>query len=103
MGEVAFIVFSASEVLLFRERDRMLRGSRKDRRTSGDNVVVRIPDVDRGRRDHRTVMAVVLSSDRLGTAHGVLKQLFVRSMFEVCSSNGFLDSGNVPRKTGRFP
>ncbi len=69
--------------------------------SSGDNVVVRIPDVDRGRGDHRTVMAVVLSSDergyRLGTSHGVLKQLFVRSMFEVCSSNGFLDSENVPK------
>ncbi len=54
-----------------------------------------------GGGDNRTVMAVVLSLDersyRLGTAHGALKQLFVRSMFEMCSSNGFLDSENVPK------
>ena len=46
---------------------------------AGDNVRIRIPDVDRGRSDSRSILAVVMNikgtSYKLGTEHGVLKQL----------------------------
>ena len=50
-----------------------------------DNVRVRIPDVDRGRVDPRSVLAVAIDvADgfyNLGTDHGVLKHLYSRSEF----------------------
>ncbi|KAF2905985.1 hypothetical protein ILUMI_00193 [Ignelater luminosus] len=45
----------------------------------GDNVCIRIPDVDRGRGDPRSVFAVVTNVEgafyKLGIEHGVFKQL----------------------------
>ena len=55
----------------------------------GDNVLVPIPDVDRGRTDPRNLIAVVLDVVdekfyKLGTTEGTLKQLFTRSQFSKC-------------------
>lgn len=53
----------------------------------GDNVRISIPDVDRGRGDPRSVLAVVMNIEgsfyKLGTEHGVLKQLYSRSEFSI--------------------
>ena len=53
----------------------------------GDNVHVRVPDVDRGRGDPRSVIAVVMDVEgafyKLGTKHCVLKQLYSRSEFSI--------------------
>ncbi|XP_016665010.1 uncharacterized protein LOC107885831, partial [Acyrthosiphon pisum] len=52
-------------------------------------VRVPVPEVDKGRLDARSILAIVLevTSDgfyRLGTRDGVLKQLYARSQFTVC-------------------
>ncbi len=67
----------------------------------GDNVVVKVPSVDQGRGDFRSVMAVVIEVDkdrgcRLGTETGVFKNLFQRSMFGILSNNDFLKIEEVP-------
>nr|XP_042912061.1 uncharacterized protein LOC122272429 [Parasteatoda tepidariorum] len=53
----------------------------------GDNVRIRIPDVDRGCGDPRSVLAVVMNVEdgfyKLGTEHGVLKHLYSRSEFSI--------------------
>ncbi len=53
----------------------------------GDNVRIRFPDVDRGHGDPRSVIAVVMSVEggfyKLGTEHGVLKQLYARNEFSI--------------------
>ncbi len=52
-----------------------------------DNVRIHIPDVDRGRREPRSVIAVVMCVEGafyyLGTEHGVLNQLYARSEFSI--------------------
>ncbi|KFD63443.1 hypothetical protein M514_24369 [Trichuris suis] len=55
----------------------------------GATVRVPVPDVDRGRGDARNLLAVVMSVRengfyRLGTAQGVLNQLYARSGFTPC-------------------
>ena len=51
----------------------------------GDNVHVRIPDVDRGQGDPRSVLAVVINVNdgfyKLGKEHGVLKKWYSRREF----------------------
>lgn len=53
----------------------------------GQNVLVKIPDVDRGRLAPRNVLAVVLSEKedlyQLGTSTGVLEKLYARNEFQV--------------------
>ncbi|KAK4880961.1 hypothetical protein RN001_004280 [Aquatica leii] len=53
----------------------------------GDNVRIRILDVDRGRGDPQTVLVVVMNVEggfyKLGTENGVLKQLYFRSEFTI--------------------
>ncbi len=66
----------------------------------GDNVTVPVSELDRGRADHRNIMTVIVSVDdrgyRLGTKSGVLKTLYLRSMFQLCTDNGFLSLEEVP-------
>lgn len=56
--------------------------------TVGQTVMVPIPEVDRGRADHRNIKAVVLSIEdgfyKLGTSHGKLSQLYARNQFSPC-------------------
>ncbi|XP_060859794.1 KRAB-A domain-containing protein 2-like [Metopolophium dirhodum] len=58
----------------------------------GSTVRIKIPDVDRGKGDPRSIIAVVLKLTddgfyQLGCNDGVLKQLYSRSQFTVCSEN----------------
>jgi hypothetical protein len=55
----------------------------------GSTVRVNVPDVDRGRGDPRSVLAIVLNVTehnfyKLGTRNGVIKQLYARSQFSLC-------------------
>lgn len=66
----------------------------------GKTVCLRIPDVDRSKSDLRNVLAYVLEVTeddfyRLGTRHGVLKQLFARSEFAECEED-FLSREEIP-------
>jgi len=66
----------------------------------GDTVRVPIPQVDRGKTDARNVLACVLEVTpdgffKLGTRQGTLKQLYVRSQFQLCHEQ-FLKLENVP-------
>lgn len=69
--------------------------------TIGQNVVIRIPDVDRGRADLRNIMAVVIEEKdgfyTLGTKYGRLNRLYVRNQFEICASI-FVTVEEVPEK-----
>lgn len=49
----------------------------------GDNVCISIPDVDEGRSDPRSVVAIVVDGSfyKKRTEHDVLKQLYSRSVF----------------------
>lgn len=66
----------------------------------GQNVVVKVPDVDRGRLAPRSVLAVVLSVNdsslyKLGTKEGVLERLYSRNEFNFADSN-FINASDVP-------
>ncbi|XP_044741928.1 uncharacterized protein LOC123302899 [Chrysoperla carnea] len=55
----------------------------------GMTVRVKIPDVDRGRGDARSILAIILSKNsddffQLGTHSGTMKGLYSRSQFSVC-------------------
>lgn len=58
----------------------------------GSTVRVPVPDVDRGRGDARSVLAVVLEATedgfyRLGTKQGVISKYYSRSEFSTCPAN----------------
>lgn len=66
----------------------------------GQNVVVKVPDVDRGRLAPRSVLAVVLSVNgsglyKLGTKEGALERLYSRNEFAFADSN-FMKPSDVP-------
>ncbi|KAL4122644.1 hypothetical protein QTP88_014934 [Uroleucon formosanum] len=56
----------------------------------GCNVRVKIPDVDRSKCDPQSIIAIVLEKTtdgfyRLGSKYGILKQLYTRSQFNLCT------------------
>ncbi|KAF2903389.1 hypothetical protein ILUMI_02798 [Ignelater luminosus] len=58
----------------------------------GSTVRILVPDVDRGREDARSILAVVLESTEdgfycLGTKEGVIAKYYNRSEFSVCPAN----------------
>ena len=60
----------------------------------GNNVMIPVPDVDRGRAEFRNVKGVILDAETdgtntIGTNHGTLKQKYVRSQFIPTSGNFF--------------
>jgi len=66
----------------------------------GTNVVVREPDLDRGRLASRNVLAVVndVSSSGLyllGTKEGQLERLYARNEF-IIADNNFIEAHGVP-------
>ena len=76
-----------------------LSNSRLPAVNTGTNVVVRVPDVDRGRLAPRNVLAVVvdvISSGLylLGTKKGLLERLYARNEFTTADSN-FIDGHDV--------
>jgi hypothetical protein len=70
------------------------------------NVVVRVPDFDRGCLAPGNVLAVVvdvISSGlyQLGTKEGILEQLYARSEFTTADNN-FINAHNVPSSSLLF-
>jgi len=66
----------------------------------GTNVVVRVPDLDRGRLAPRNVLAVVVDDNSsrlylLGTKEGLLEQLYARNEF-TAADNNFIEAHDVP-------
>jgi hypothetical protein len=66
----------------------------------GTNVVIRVPDLDRGRLAPRNVLSVVvdvISSGLylLGTKEGLLERLYARSEF-TAADNNFIETHDVP-------
>ena len=64
----------------------------------GTNVVVRVPDLDRGRLAPRNVLAVVDVNASglylLGTKEGLLERLYARSEF--IAADNFIEAHDVP-------
>lgn len=83
------------------QAERMLIASRQrfEDAKVGQNVVIRIPDVDRGRADPRNVMAVVMSIEngfyKLGTKSGIIDRLYCRNELELCEQQ-FFTKDDVP-------
>ena len=68
----------------------------------GDSVMIPIPLVDRGRAEFPNAKAVVLQVEengtyKLGTRHGVLKQLYTRNQFTPCEQQ-FVSIEDVPKE-----
>eukprot|EP00102_Acyrthosiphon_pisum_P010571 XP_008178926.1 PREDICTED: KRAB-A domain-containing protein 2-like [Acyrthosiphon pisum] len=66
----------------------------------GCNVRVKIPDVDRSKCDPQSIIAIVLEKTtdgfyRLGTKYGILKQIYARSQFNLCTEK-FITLSDVP-------
>ena len=69
----------------------------------GTNVVVRMPDLDRGRLAPRNVLAVVVDVScsgfyQLGTKEGLLEQLHARTEFTTVDN--FIEAHDVPSSRG---
>jgi hypothetical protein len=64
----------------------------------GTNVVVRVPDLDRGRLAPRNVLAVINVSSSglylLGTKEGLLERLYARN--ELTAAENFIGTHDVP-------
>ena len=66
----------------------------------GTNVVIRVPDLDRGRLAPRNVLAVVVDVNSsglylLGTKEGQLEQLYARTEF-TAADNNCIEARDVP-------
>jgi hypothetical protein len=68
---------------------------------SGTSVTIPVPSVDRAKGDLRNVMGTVISEDggfyQIGTAQGILPQMYTRNQFEPTATN-FLSPSQVPNK-----
>ena len=59
----------------------------------GDTVKVRVPDVDRGRCDSRSILGVIMEADltkdfyRIGTMDGILNSWYARNQFSACTED----------------
>ena len=86
---------------LKRQAKKMLGDSNKRLKPAGigDCVVVPVPDVDRGRGDHRNVKAVILSVEdgfyKIGTESGKLNGFYTRNQFSTCDEN-LMEIDSVP-------
>lgn len=95
----------ASKVASEKQAIKMMQGSSKKFPPAGvgDTVLVKIPEVDRGRLAPRNVMAVVMNktsdSDlyQLGTSSGIIQKYYARNEFQM-SDTSFLNVQDVPEK-----
>ena len=62
----------------------------------GDNVLVPIPSVDRGRGDPRSLLCCIIAADgenfKLGTVYGTLETMYCRSRFTPTSFQGMTEA-----------
>jgi len=77
-----------------------LSNSRLPAVDNGTNVVVRVPDLDRGCLAPRNVLAVVADVNSsglflLGMKEGLLERLYVRNAFTTADNN-FIEAHDVP-------
>jgi len=77
-----------------------LSNSRLPAVDTGTNVVVRVPDLDRGSLAPRNVPAVVVDANSsglylLGTKEGLLERLYARNEFTTADNN-FIEAHDVP-------
>lgn len=66
----------------------------------GATFKVPVPDLDRGRNDSRTILAIVMERTeqdlyRLGTTHGISNQMYSRNQFSICKEK-FLTADSIP-------
>ncbi|KAI6657162.1 hypothetical protein LOD99_15948 [Oopsacas minuta] len=73
------------------QAERMLKRSRLEQAAGnpGDNVIIPIPLVDRGRGDPRNIMCVILKRNendmyRIAVRAGILKGSYSRNQFDLC-------------------
>ena len=77
-----------------------LSNSRLPAVDNGTNIVVRVPDLDRGRLAPRNVLAVIVDVNSsglylLGTKEGLLERLYARNEFTTVDNN-FIEARDVP-------
>jgi hypothetical protein len=100
----------AQKVKVFREaaREGLEEQAKKMKATSskrfqkptlGQNVIIKIPDIDGVKTDPRTIIAVITDIKdeefyEFGTKFGKLKSLYTRNQFTLCNEN-FLSTGEV--------
>ena len=68
----------------------------------GGTVMVPIPLVDRGRGEFTNLKAVITEVEergmyKLGSVHGILKQLYARKQFTSCEQH-FITTDDVPKE-----
>ena len=67
----------------------------------GNTVKVRAPDVDRGRRDSRNILGVIMEADltktlcRIETKDGILNSWYAKNQFRTCTE-GTVNIADVP-------
>ena len=71
------------------------------RRKVRDTVKVLVPDVDRGRRDSRNMLGIIMEADltkdlyRIGTKDVILNTWYARNQFSACTE-GTVNIADVP-------
>ena len=65
---------------------------RFEKPTLGQNVSIKIPDIDSAKTDSRSIIAVIIDIKdeefyELGTKLGKLKALYTRNQFTLCKEN----------------
>jgi hypothetical protein len=55
--------------------------------TLGQNVRIKIPDIDRAKMDPRSIIAAITEFCELGAKLGKLKALYTRNQFTLCKEN----------------
>lgn len=86
---------------LKRQAEKMVENTNKRLKPAliGETVLIPIPDVDRGRGDHKNLKGIILSDEdgfyRIGTEFGTLDSLYTRNQFSICKEK-FLDPDSVP-------
>ncbi|GFU51361.1 KRAB-A domain-containing protein 2 [Nephila pilipes] len=68
---------------------KLLSGKSYSEASVSTTVHISIPEIDRGRRDSKSVLAVIMENTgegffRLGTRDSRIKQLYFRSQFHIC-------------------
>ena len=67
----------------------------------GDNVMIPVPELDRGKVDAKNIEGVVMTTDQeknlysVGTSHGINKQKYTSSQLIPCKSS-YLSKENIP-------
>lgn len=94
---------TACKISLKRQAEEMLNKSNKKFPpvNIGQTVLVKIPEVDRGRTAPRNVMGVVMNVTdnlyQLGTKSGIIQKMYARNEFQVANEQ-FLKVSDVPSK-----